>query len=73
MPKVTTVIVRGAIVQDQRERRGLSRAELGKMIGRSHESIRRIELGLPVGRLLVCQVANVLEGDVDEWVLPDAA
>ena len=68
MPKVTTVIARGAIVQDLRERKGLSRAQLGDLIQRSHESIRRIELGKPVSRVLVCQVANVFKVDADKLI-----
>ena len=72
MPKVTTVIARGAVVQDLRERRGLSRMGLGELIHRSHESIRRIELGRPVSRVLVCQVANVLKVNADDLILGDA-
>ena len=71
MPKVTTVIPRGAVVQDLRERRGLSRMQLGDLINRSHESIRRVEHGKPVSRVLVCQVANLLKVDADELIVPD--
>ena len=71
MPKVTIVTARGAVVQDLRERRGMSRTQFGDLINRSHESIRRIELGKPVSRVLVCQVANVLGVDADELIVPD--
>jgi len=71
MPKVTVVIARGAVVQDLRERKGLSRAQLGDLINRSGESIRRIEGGLPVGRVLVCQVANVFKVDADNLIDPE--
>lgn len=73
MPKVTIVIAKGSVVQDLRERKGLSRTQLGDLIQRSHESIRRIELGKPVGRVLVCQVANVLQVDADELIRPGDA
>jgi len=71
MPKVTIVIARGEVVRDLRERKGLSRTQLGNLIDRSHESIRRVELGRPVGRVLVCQVANVFKVDADELIVPD--
>ena len=68
MPKVTVVIARGAVVQDLRERKGLSRAQLGGLINRSHESIRRVEHSKPVSRVLVCQLANLLKVDADELI-----
>lgn len=71
MPKVTTVIARGAVVRDLRERKGLSRMQLGGLISRSHESIRRVEVGKPVGRVLVCQLANVFKVNADELIVPD--
>lgn len=71
MPKVTIVTARGAVVQDLRERRGLSRTQFGDLINRSHESIRRVELGRPVSRVLVCQIANVFKVDADELIMPD--
>lgn len=71
MPKVTTVIARGAVVQDLRERKGLTRAQLGEKISRSHESIRRVELGRPVSRVLVCQLANLFKVDADDLIVPD--
>ena len=71
MPKVTTVIAKGAVVQDMRERKGLTRMQLGVLIKRSHESIRRIEQGKPVGRVLVCQVANIFKVNADELISDD--
>ncbi len=71
MPKVTTVIAQGAVVQDLRERKGLSRTQLGDLINRSHESIRRVELGRPVSRVLVCQLANLFQVDADDLITPE--
>lgn len=65
------VIARGAVVQDKRERKGLSRAQLGDLISRSHESIRRVEHGKPVSRVLVCQLANFFKVDADELIAAD--
>ena len=65
------VIARGAVVQDMRERKALSRAQLGGLIQRSHESIRRVEQGKPVSRVLVCQLANLFKVDADELIETD--
>lgn len=66
MPKVTIVTPNGPVIQDLRERTGLTRKQFGAKVYLSHESIRRIEHSTPVGRLLVCRVAKALKVDVDE-------
>lgn len=76
MPKVNTVTPRGAVIQDLRERAGLSREQLGGIVGCHKQSIRRLEaISEPAGRLLVCRVARALgraldrEVNVDDLVL----
>ena len=73
MARVTTVTPNGAVIRDRRERRGLSRRELGQMIHRHQQSIRRLEATTePASRLIVCQVANALGVDVEDLILPEA-
>jgi transcriptional regulator with XRE-family HTH domain len=73
MARVTTVTPNGAVIRDRRERLGLSRRQLGQLIHRHQQSIRRLEATTePASRLIVCQVANALGVDVEELILPGA-
>jgi ribosome-binding protein aMBF1 (putative translation factor) len=72
MPRVTTVTPNGAVIREIREKRGLSRQQLGAMIGRHRQSIRRLEVtSEPASRLIVCQVARALKVDAEKLMIPD--
>jgi len=73
MPRVATVRPNGPVIQALRMRKGLSRAQLGMMTGRHKQSIRRIEVeDGPASELLMHQVANALQVDIAELIVPEA-
>ena len=73
MPKVPTVTPQGPVIQDLRERAGLSRAQLGKKVGRHHQSIRRLEMTTqPASRLIVSQVANILGVPLERLIVTES-
>lgn len=73
-PTPGTEEARGAIIRMLRESRGLSSADLGRMVGRSDSLIRRIELGSLRANLGICMaIATALEIPVARIVGDDVA
>lgn len=70
MPRVTTVQPNGKAIRALRKQRGLTLPQLGKMIGRHPQSVRKLEVASPpASDVFLYQIANALQVDVAEITL----
>ena len=74
MALVSTVEPDGPAIKMQRERAGLTQADLARLIKRHRQTISDVERGRRgVSAILVGQIARALKADPDKFIKQDAA
>jgi transcriptional regulator with XRE-family HTH domain len=73
MPQVSTVRIKGPVLQDLCEQRGMTPPQLARKIGRHRQSVTRLmrKGGPTASRVFAYQLANALGVEIADFTFPD--